>query len=62
MLKLVIAKKKSYLHVGPQNRAQSKVVNRYENIPGDLNFDLSAPDQKHNSHFLVLTYTYDLTT
>lgn len=45
MLKLVIAKKKSYLHVGPQNRAQSKVVNRYENIPGDLNFDLLAPDQ-----------------
>ena len=45
MLKLVIAKKKSYLHVGPQNRAQNKVVNRYENIPGDLNFDLLAPDQ-----------------
>lgn len=45
MLKLIIAKKKSYLHVGPQNRAQNKVVNRYENIPGDLNFDLLAPDQ-----------------
>lgn len=52
------------MHIGPQNRTQNKVVNRYENIylSGDLKFNLLAPDQNGNSHFLVLRYTYDLST